>query len=140
MKNTSRPHLCAAAVTAAVTVLCFAANLGGAAFGNPADAWQLALTLLYAAVWGVFSVRFSDRPFCAKAAFLFSLLTFISALSSLFCRLTDSGFIIAALLSVFASVPFYGLRFFMDWTGLYATVFLLAAAWLAFTFQKLKRL
>ena len=45
-----------------------------------------------------------------------------------------------AILSVFSSIPFYGLRFFMDWTGLYVIATALSLAWLIYTWHSKRKL
>ena len=44
------------------------------------------------------------------------------------------------ILSVFSSIPFYGLRFFMDWTGLYVIATALSLAWLIYTWHSKRKL
>ena len=128
------------AMALAVMAACFLVNLGGAWMGGPAGAAELAVTLCYCVFWGIFSmVTRRIRPL-ARFSLVLSLLTLISAAVSLVCRLTGGGFIVAALLSVFASVPLYGLTFWLDWTGVYAAALCLALVWLLFTGVNLRRL
>ena len=128
------------AMALAVMAACFLINLGGAWMGGPAGAAELAVTLCYCVFWGIFSmVTRRIRPL-ARFSLVLSLLTLISAAVSLVCRLTGGGFIVAALLSVFASVPLYGLTFWLDWTGVYAAALCLALVWLLFTGVNLRRL
>ncbi len=126
------------ALAIAVTVCCFLLNLGGAWYGGAADLSELAVTLLYVIFWVVFSIVSPKHTPFVKIVFVISLLSFISSICSLIFRLTHSGFILATLISVFASVPFYGLRFFMGWTGLYAFASIASAVWLTYTSRNLR--
>ncbi len=136
----ARRSLAGILLALAVMAGCFAVNLAGAWEGGPAHAGQLAASLCYAVFWGVFSVASRNYLPLIRVSFVISLLTCISAISSLIWRLLGGGGFLAAALSVFASVPFYGLRLFLDWTCLYAAAALLALGWLAYTGWKLRKL
>lgn len=127
-------------VALAVMVGCFLSNLGGAWMGGPANPWQFAATVLYLIFWGVFTVATRRFGVLAKVSFLISLLTFIGAVNSLIMRLLSEGWILAALISTFASVPFYGLRLLMGWTPLYAMASAVSLVWLIFAGRNVKRL
>ena len=133
-------HLLAAALAAAVMAFCFACNLGGAWMGDPAGAGNLAATAVYVLFWGLFTWRGRDVRPLARAAFVLSLATFLSAAQSLLWRLLESGGFLAGFLSLFASVPLYGLRMFLDWTGLYAAAAALSLVWLLLAWRNLRRL
>lgn len=105
----------------AVTV----ANLGGAWMGGTAKLTSLLATLLYVCAVPLFLL-----PGTTKLGFAWSLLTLASAAFSLIMRLLKQGFVISAMLSVFASVPFYGLRYWLDWTGVYAAGCAVGLCWL----------
>ena len=128
------------AMALAVMAACFLINLGGAWMGGPAEAGELAVTLCYCVFWGIFSVVTRKIRSLSRFSFVLSLLTLISAAAALICRLTDTGFIVVALISVFASVPMYGLTFWLDWTGVYAVALGLALLWLLFAAVNLRRL
>jgi len=127
-------------VALAVMVGCFVSNIGGAWYGGPANMGQFIATILYIIFWGIFSVVTKKYGLLANISFVISLLTTIAAINSLFWRLLNEGFILAALVSVFASVPFYGLRMLMDWTALYAVATVISLIWLIYTGQNLRKL
>ena len=120
-----------------ITAGCFASNLGGAWMGHPAKFAQFLMTTVYIIFWGLFT--FSTRSKTAKLwiSVVMSTLTFIVSLTSLGMRMLHSGFIFAAILSTFASVPFYGLRFLMDWTSLYAIASVISLLWLIYSIRNL---
>lgn len=127
-------------LAAAAMISCFVINIGGAWYGGPANGGQFIVTVLYIIFWGVFTVVSHKFSPLVKASFLISLVTFISSANSLVCRLLGSGGFIAAFTSVFASVPFYGLRFILDWTGLYTVVTVLSLIWLVYSAIHLRKL
>ena len=127
-------------VALAVMVGCFVSNIGGAWMGGPANIGQFIATILYIIFWGIFSAATRKYGLLANVSFVISLLTAISAINSLFWRLMGSGWIISALVSVFASVPFYGLRLLMDWTALYAVASGFSLVWLIYTGINLRRI
>ena len=120
-----------------VTVGCFASNLSGAWMGSPAKATQFIMTAVYIIFWGLFTFSTCNRTKTVWISVVMSALTFIGAVSSLVMRLLHSGFIFAAILSTFASVPFYGLRFLMDWTPLYAIASVISLLWLIYSLKNL---
>lgn len=132
--------LLGAALALAVMAGCFAVNAAGAWDGGPASAWHLAATLLYVLFWGGFTAAARKYAPCLKLSFGLSLLTFFSAAVGLICRLLSAGGFLAAFACVFASIPFYGLRFVMGWTGLYAAAAALSLLWLLYTGIRLRGL
>ena len=134
-----RTNLLWIAVALAVMVGCFVANIGGAWMGGPANIGQFIATILYIIFWGIFSVATKKYGLLVNISFVISLLTTIAAINSLFWRLMGEGWIISALVSVFASAPFYGLRMLMDWTALYAVVTVISLLWLVYTGRNLRR-
>lgn len=135
-----RTNLIWISVALAVMVGCFVSNIGGAWMGGPAHIGQFVATILYIIFWGVFSVMTKRYGLLANISFVISLLTAIAAINSLFWRLMGSGWIISALVSVFASVPFYGLRMLMDWTALYAVATGISLIWLIYTGRNLRKI
>lgn len=127
-------------IAAAVMLSCFVINVGGAWMGGPASAGQLAVTILYCIFWGVFTVASRNFGPLVRVSFVISLLTFLSAFNSLVWVLLGGGGFITAFLSVFASVPFYGLRFFLQWEGLYAVATAISILWLVYTGVNLRKL
>lgn len=127
-------------VALAVMVGCFVSNIGGAWYGGPANAGQFIATVLYIIFWGIFTIMTRKYGVLVRVSFIISLLTFIGAANSLIMRLLSEGWILAALVSVFASVPFYGLRMLMDWTPLYAVSAVISLIWLTYTSRNLRKL
>lgn len=108
-------------------------NLAGAWYGGPADIGHLAATAVYVcAVTGFLILGRNDR-IAGKAAFAWSLLSFISGVWSLLMRLLHSGFVISAFISVLSSVPLYGLRHWLDWTYTYAVAAGVSLVWLVWS-------
>ena len=120
-----------------ITAGCFASNLGGAWMGHPAKSAQFLMTAVYIIFWGLFTFSTRSKTATVWIAVVMSTLTFIGAVSSFVMRLLHSGFIFAAILSTFASVPFYGLRFLMDWTPLYAIASVISLLWLICSLRNL---
>ena len=133
-------HLLAAVMAAAVMAACFVCNMGGAGMGDAAGAGHLAATVLYVLFWGLFTWRTRDAAPLAKMSFAISLISFFSAVQSLFWRLLGEGGFIAGFLSVFASVPMYGLRMFLGWTGLYVVSAAVSLCWLLLSWRNLREL
>lgn len=134
-----RTNLIWIAVALAVMVGAFVANIGGAWMGGPANIGQFAATVLYIVFWGVFTIATRKYGVLVHVSFIISLLTFIGAVNSLVMRLVSGGFILAALISTFASVPFYGLRLLMGWTPLYAVASVISLVWLVYAGRNLRK-
>lgn len=130
----ARKNILGIIITLAAMISCFVINAGGAWMGGVAGIGNFIVTILYVIFWSIFSFISRKYEPLAKTAFVISLISFISAMAGLIARLSVSGgFIVAALLSVFSSIPFYGFRLFMDWTGLYAVATVLSLCWLIYT-------
>lgn len=100
------------------------------------------VTILYIIFWSMFSVISRKYEPLVNTSFAISLITFISATAGLTARLINGGGFITALLSIFSSIPFYGVRLFIGWTDLYAVSTILSLCWLIYTWYtkcKLKR-
>lgn len=121
-------------------ISCFAINASGAWEGGSADVGEFITSSVYVVFWGVFSVVSKKYGPFIKTAFVVSLFTFISSVNGLLWTILDSGGFIAAFISVFTSIPFYGLRLFMDWTGLYIAAAIVSLAWLIYTGVNMKKL
>lgn len=111
------------------TVYCFLLSLS-----------NLIVTILYVIFWSVFSVRSRGYVPLIKVSFAISCITFVSAAAGLIALALHIGGFITGILSVFSSIPFYGLRFFMDWTGLYVIATALSLAWLIYTWHSKRKL
>ena len=122
-----------------VTVVVFAANLSGAWLGSPASVGHIIMTVSYMVFWGVFTWLSVKQVPLRKIVFVISLLTLISATISFICVATNQGFIIEALMSAFVSVPFYGVRNFTSWEGLYGCAFAISVVWFVFAFRQLRK-
>lgn len=134
-----RNNLLWIAVALAVMVGCFVANIGGAWMGGPANLGQFIVTVLYIIFWGIFTIMTRKYGVLVKVSFVISLLTFIGAFNSLIMRLLSGGWILSALISTFASIPFYGLRLLMDWTALYAVATIISLVWLIYAGGNLRK-
>ena len=134
-----RTNLLWIAVALATMVGCFVANFSGAWMGGPANIGQFIATILYIIFWGIFTVMTRKYGVLVKVSFILSLLTFIGAFNSLVMRLLSGVWILAALISAFASVPFYGLRLLMDWTTLYAVATAVSLVWLFYAGKNLRK-
>ena len=122
-----------------VVVCTFLVNTGGAWWGDRANVWELLMTLIYLAFWIVFTIVSSKYVQLAKIVFVFSLMTFISSVCAIIFSI-KGGFVIAVILSALASVPFYGLRFFMNWTGVYVCAVIVSTVWVGFAWWNLRKL
>ena len=124
----------------AVMVGCFCLNTGGAWEGGPAGAGHFAVTQVYLLFWGLFTVQARRyRPLTA-IAFWVSLITFVSAAAGVWWRLTETGGFLAPLLAAFSAVPFYGLRWALDWTAVYAAGTVVSLAGLLYAGRQRRRL
>lgn len=127
-------------LAAAVMLACFGLNLGGAWMGGPATPLQAMATGCYLLFWAVFTILSRNYLPLLRISRVLSLLTLFSGAVSLICRLLKAGYILAALASVFASVPFYGLRIVMGWTELYAVATAAGLLWWLCTGKLLRKL
>lgn len=119
-------------VTLAIVIGCCSVNLLAAFEGGKATAISLTATLIYIIGMGAFTfITRHIYPF-AKFSFVFSLLTFLSAVFSTICRLTKAGGFISLFLSFLSAVPFYGLRITLDWTKTYMAASMISLVWLIF--------
>lgn len=119
----------------AAVISCFVINAGGAWMGGRADISNLIVTILYVIFWSVFSVRSRGYVPLIKVSFAISCITFVSAAAGLIARALHIGGFITGILSVFSSIPFYGLRFFMDWTVCNCNGIIACMAYLHLAFQ-----
>ena len=134
MNKTKAGVVCALVVTAAV----FACNAGCAAWGYTPQLWQTVVTLVYILFWAGFTALAGKcRPWRVLTIVL-ALVTFVSGAGCLVLRLTQTGGFLSAFLSVFASVPFYGLTRYMGWTAAYAIVAVLGFGWVLWCFKRKK--
>ena len=127
-------------MAAAAMISCFVNNAQAAWRGGPAGIGNLAATIIYLIFWGVFSVVSRKYKVLINISFVVSLFTCISAINGLVWRLLGSGGFISAFITIFTSIPFYGLRYFMDWTALYVTAGVISIGWLIYTGKCLKRI
>lgn len=138
----ARKNIVGIIIALAAMISCFVINAGGAWNGGIAGIGNLTVTILYIIFWSMFSVISRNYEPLVNTSFAISLITFISAAAGLTARLINGGGFITALLIIFSSIPFYGLRLFIGWTGLYAVSTILSLCWLIYTWNtkcKLKR-
>ena len=108
-------------------------NASGSWMGDRANISNLIVTILYVFSWCVFSIQSRRYIPLIKVTFAISCITFITSTAGLVCRsIHVGGFITAIIIGTFSAVPFYGLTYFMDWTGLYATAMVISLAWLIY--------
>ena len=129
----ARKNILGIIIALAALISCFAINTGAAWEGGAAGLGNLIITILYIVFWGVFSFISRKCEPLIKASFIISVITLISAVAGLISCVSNRGGFITALLSIFSSIPFYGLRAFMGWTGLYAVALVLSICLLFYT-------
>jgi len=124
---------------AAIPLVCFScarANLGIAWMGTRPEGYALAVTAAYILFWLVFTLSARHSRFMRGCCMLFSTATLLAALLGLVVR--SLGWevltIPALLLTVFSTVPMYGLRLFLDWTGLELVSLSLSLLWSGYVF------
>ena len=117
------------AFTVVITAVCVIANLGGAWYGDPANALQLSVTLLYILCWTALCAL--PRSLNAKLALAVGALTLLSGAVCALYRLTEASIVALPgfFLCSFTGIPFYGLRFFTNWTRLYEISAVVGALW-----------
>ena len=102
----------------AAVISCFVINAGGAWMGGRADISNLIVTILYVIFWSVFSIISRKYEPLIKISLVVSAASFISSTAGLIAGgFGIGGFITAGIIGLFSAIPFYGLRFFMGWTG-----------------------
>lgn len=115
----------------AVTVCSFCVNLGGTWYGGPAKLNNLFMTIFYAVLGGIFTLMNRNSRVLSRISFVISCLTFVSSVISLIAMRGGEFFVVlAVVLAVFSAVPMYGLRLFLGWKQLYASVTVLSLCWL----------
>lgn len=129
----ARKNILGIILTLSVVISCFVLNTGGAWMGGKASSSNLIITVLYTLFWSAFSVISSKYEPLVKISLAVSSITFVSAAIGLISRVANVGGFITGIMSIFSSIPFYGLRLFMGWTGLYAIATALSAIWLVYT-------
>lgn len=135
----TKSFLSSAAVLLLTVVAVFTVNLGGAWYGGTASPAALGATVVYAGAVTVFLMTGRGSRVGVRVGFVWSLLSFLSAAWSLLMRLLHSGFVISAIISILTSVPFYGLRLWLDWTATYAVAAAVSLAWLVFSGLALRK-
>jgi len=119
-----------------VFLWCQSVNFAGGFEGGRAGAWELGATAVYMGFWVGFSFLLRGEPGALWVCSGVALLTLLGSLSAL----VPIDFVpFSFLMVIFAGVPLYGLRFFMEWTGVYLLGGAGAAVWLACSVWMLKR-
>lgn len=122
-----------------VTAGAFACNAAMAAWGGPGEWWNLAATLIYILFWaGVTAAASRCRPWLILSRVM-AWITLVVGAYCLLLRLLRAGGFLSAFLSVFVSVPFFGLTIAMDWTAVYALAALLGLGWVLWTGRQGKK-
>lgn len=123
------------AVVAALSVMisCIVVNAGAAWEGGMAGVGSFLATSFYIFFWGVFTLLSRSYRPLIKSSFVMGLLTFISSANGLLWNLLGQGGFLSAFISIFAAIPFYGLRLFVEWGTLYAIVTILSLSWIIYT-------
>ena len=124
----------------AAVISCFVINAGGAWMGGRADISNLIVTILYVIFWSVFSTISRKYEPLIKISLVVSAASFISSTAGLIARGFGIGGFITGIIGLFSAIPFYGLRFFMGWTGLYAVATVLSLMWLIYTWVSKRKL
>lgn len=127
-------------VALAAVFSCIAINIGGAWEGGPAGAGSFAVTVAYILFWCLF--LFFSRKYAPmiKASGIVSAITFVSSAVGFCAALLDRGGFITAFFSLFASVPFYGLRFLAGWKTVYASAAVISLCWMLYALRAQKQL
>jgi len=123
---------------AAVYVLSFSVNLGGAWFEYTSPSvWNVLTSLLYLIFWVSFTLcaRSAGRLRCGRIA---AALTLAGAILALIARTPNAWFFLipALALTPLTAIPMYGLRAFFSWDVLYLLTALLGGLWLIWMMMK----
>lgn len=112
-----------------------AINFAGGFDGGRAGALELGATAVYVVFWAGFSCLFRREPVAMWLCFGIALLTVVGGLSFF----SPIDFVVGTLVMIFfAGVPLYGLRFFMEWTGVYIFAGAAGAVWAAWSVWMLR--
>ncbi|MCI8386908.1 MAG: zf-HC2 domain-containing protein [Clostridiales bacterium] len=118
------------AAAALMMGICIAVNLSGAWMGGPAGAVNLFATIGYIIFFASFSIITRRSKIFSRISFLLALLTLVSSLLCFSVRIGAEFMTVpSVILSIFSSVPFYGLRYFLDWTLTYASGTVISLIW-----------
>lgn len=135
-----RKNLFGIIIAMAAMISCIVINAGGAWEGGTATIAEFITTIIYLIFWGVFSIVSRNYAPFVNISFIISLLTTISSINALVWNLLGRGGFIAAFVSIFTSVPFYGFRLFMEWRVLYIVAAIISLVWLVYTGRNLKKI
>lgn len=116
-----------------VTAGAFACNGGMAAWGYTTQWWNSAATLVYILFWAGLTAGGTKCKPWLRLARVMAWITLVTGGYCLALRLLESGGFLSAFLSIFASVPFFGLTILLDWTAVYAVAALLGLGWVLWT-------
>ena len=124
-----------------VTGACFALNLAPAWMGGPASVGNVLVTVGYILFWTVFTVKARKYMPLVNLSMTVSCITLIASVAGLGAAesVLPGGFLIAGIASCLA-VPFYGLRCFLEWDGVYLAGAVLSALWTGYAFRMKYRL
>ena len=137
--NHIRRNIIGIIIALAAIISCFVINLEAAWAGGPATVANLAVTISYIVFWSAFSFFSGKYSPLVRTSFVISIITLVSSLTGLIVQICGGGGFVTALISFFSSVPFYGFRYFMEWSGLYAVSSVFSLGWLAYTLFRMRR-
>ena len=118
---------------AALYLLCFAVNLGGAWWEyNAASLWNFLVSVVYILFWVLFTADARGSRGRTRAANVIAVLTLIGGLLGLVARAPNAWFALipALALTPLTAVPMYGLRMLFSWNMTYMLTGLLGGLWL----------
>ena len=118
-----------------VCCTCYSVTLGPAWMGDRPYWHNLVATLVYTLFWLVFTWMTHRSRFMRGCCLFFSCAMLAAGVTGLAVRAWDWDILTfpALLLTPFSSIPMYGLRLFLDWTGLELVSILLSSFWLGYT-------
>lgn len=104
----------------AVYALCCAVNLGDGWMGNRAKPAHLVVGAIYLLFWALFTFAARRSYGMLRLCQIIALLGLGGAATGLLVRTVSWELLVipALLLTPFSSIPLYGLRMFLDWTGM----------------------
>lgn len=137
-----REHILGMIIAISLMISCFVINASAVIEGSVAEIGNLIATIVYVIFWCVFSVISKKYVPMIKAVFIISLFTFISAANGLVWNLLGQGGFVSEFISILTSIPFYGIRTFMGWRGLYVIATVFSFGWVIYSgvyMNKLKK-
>lgn len=135
-------HLIGIIFALALMISCFIINTDSALEGSSVEVKHFITTTIYLVFWSVFSLLSKNYKPLINVSFIVSLLTFISSINGLVWNILEQSGSISSFISIFTTIPFYGLRLFFGWTQLYLFASIFSLCCLLYTgvhFRKLEK-